>query len=71
MSIAIRDRRDPVAEHAPLPGLMVKREEDVVLMAALQERAFPQQRALERNLWVLSPLPWKRRLRLWREQARF
>jgi GNAT superfamily N-acetyltransferase len=38
MSIAIRDRRDPVAEQAPLPGLMVKREENAVLMSALQVR---------------------------------
>ena len=38
MSIAIRDRRDPVAEQPPLPGLIVKREEDAMLMAALQER---------------------------------
>jgi len=38
MSIAIRDRRDPVAEQPLLPGLVVKREDDELLMAALQER---------------------------------
>ena len=38
MSIAIRDRRDPIAEHGTLPGLTVRREVDVMLMSALQER---------------------------------
>jgi GNAT superfamily N-acetyltransferase len=38
MSIAIRDRRDPVAEQAPLPGLTVGREADVILIAAVQDR---------------------------------
>lgn len=38
MSIAIRDRRDPVVEQVALPGLTVRREEDVPLMSALQER---------------------------------
>ena len=38
MSIAIRDRRDPVVSQAPLPGLTVRREDDVLLMSSLQER---------------------------------
>jgi GNAT superfamily N-acetyltransferase len=38
MSIAIRDRRDPVVEQGALAGLTVRREEDVLLMSALQER---------------------------------
>jgi len=38
MSIAIRDRRDPVVEQAALPGLTVRREHDVLPMSALQER---------------------------------
>lgn len=38
MSISIRDRRDPVVAQAALPGLTVRREDDVLLMSALQER---------------------------------
>ena len=38
MSIAIRDRRDPVVTRPPLVGLTVRREEDVLLMSSLQER---------------------------------
>ena len=38
MSIAIRDRRDPVAGLDPLAALTVRREEDVLLMSSLQER---------------------------------
>ena len=38
MSIAIRDRRDPVVSQAPLPGLTVRREDDVLRMSSLQER---------------------------------
>jgi len=42
MSIAIRDRRDPFVPRETLPGLAVRREEDVLLMASLQERT-PQE----------------------------
>ena len=47
MSIAIRDRRDPVAEQALLAGLSVRQEDDVMLMASLQERT---PREIERRM---------------------
>jgi GNAT superfamily N-acetyltransferase len=38
MPFAARDRRDPTPEWAPLPGLVVRREESPAAMAALQGR---------------------------------
>jgi GNAT superfamily N-acetyltransferase len=42
MPFAARDRRDPAPEMEPLPGLVVRREDDAAIMAALQGRTEPE-----------------------------